>query len=160
MTNDLHAAFRMGAEHLVQGGFAYRELHREAGILEADWQLLTQKEHWTPDQARQVRAVLASIIEVCLTISGLPPVPLPAQYAAACIAIVVAPANRFLAAQKVPDTFDAVAARGLQEEIEIRPVRSETMFSLVMAYSGGFGGEPMPRLPREVNEMRKKGSTK
>jgi hypothetical protein len=158
--NDLHQAFRLGAEQLVLGGIKYNELHRTHGIQQVHWDLLTQDEPWTPEQARQIRSVLASIIEVCMTIAGLPPVPLPAQYAAAVIAVVVAPANRFVAAQKVPDTFDAATASGLMETIDIRPVKAETMFSLVMAYSGGFGGEPLQRLPQEVNEHRKKDNKK
>jgi hypothetical protein len=158
--NDLHMSFRLGAESLVRGSTDYTELHRSHGITQADWDLLSQNEPWTPEQVRQVRSVLASVIEVCMTIAGLPPVPLPGQYAAAVIAIVVAPANRFLAAQKVPETFDAVSASGLEGAIDIKPVRQETMFGLVMAYSGGYGGEPMKRLPSEANELRKKGNEK
>ena len=158
--NDLHLSFRLGAESLVIGTMKYTELHRSHGITQADWELLTQPEHWTPEQVRQIRSILASTIEVCMTIAGLPPVPLPGQYAAAVIAIVVGPANRFLAAAKVPETFDAIAASGLEGTVEIKPLRQETMFGLVMAYSGGYGGEPSPRLNAEVNEMRKKGNEK
>lgn len=158
--NDLHKSFRLGAETLVRGSAKFTEIHRSHGITQADWDLLTADAPWTPEQARQVRSVLASIIEVCMTIAGLPPVPLPGQYAAAVIAIVVAPANRFIAAQKVPATFDAVSASGLEGKVEIREVRPETMFGLVMAYSGGYGGEPLERLPEDVNEMRKEGNKK
>jgi hypothetical protein len=158
--NELHKSFRLGAETLTRGGIKYTELHRSHGITAADWDLLTQDEPWTPEQVRQVRSILASIIEVCMTIAGLPPVPLPGQYAAACIAIIVSPSNRFLAAQKVPETFDAVAASGLEGAVDIKPVRQETMFSLVLAYSGGYGGEPMERLHDDVNEARKKGNDK
>jgi hypothetical protein len=158
--NDLHASFRMGAESLVRGSVTYTELHRSHGIQQADWDLITQEEHWTPEQVRQVRSILASVIEICMTIAGLPAVPLPGQYAAAVIAIVVSPSNRFLAAQKVPETFDAVAASGLEGAVDIKPVKQEQMFGLVMAYSGGYGGEPLPRLNAEVNEARKKGNEK
>lgn len=158
--NDLHLSFRIGAETLVRGGIAYTDLHRSHGISQTDWELLTQAAPWTPEEARSVRSILASIIEVCMTISGLPPVPLPGQYAAAVIAIVVGPANRFLAAQKVPDTFDAAAASGLEGAMEIKPMKAEQMFSLVLAYSGGFGGEPLPRVVAEVNELRKKANQK
>ena len=112
--NDIHSSFRLGAESLVRGSTKYTELHRSHGISQADWTLLTQDEPWTPEQVRQIRSILAGVIEVCMTIAGLPPVPLPGQYAAAVIAICVGPANRFLAAQKVPDTFDAIAASGLE----------------------------------------------
>jgi hypothetical protein len=158
--NDLHLSFRLGAEKLATSSMKYASIHREHGMMEADWTLLVQEEPWTPEEARKIRAILASCIEVCMTIAGLPAVPLPGQYAAACIAVVVAPANRFLAVQKVPDTFDAAQASGLEGAVEIKPMRSEQLFSLVMAYSGGFGGEPMPRLPAEVNQMRQKGNEK
>jgi hypothetical protein len=158
--NDLHKSFMLGAGQLVQGTTKYRELHRAHGIMEKDWDLLTKEEPWTPEEVRQIRSVLASIIEVCMTIAGLPAVPLPGQYAAAVIAVIVAPANRFLAAQKVPATFDAVAASGLEGMVEVKECRPETMFALVMAYSGGFGGEPGERLSPLVNEARKKGNEK
>lgn len=158
--NDLHASFKLGAKALVNGGMEYKEIHRSHGITATDWELLTQREHWTPEQVRQCRSILASTIEVCMTIAGLPPVPLPGQYAAAVIAIIVSPANRFLACQKVPETFDAAAASGLEGAIEIKPVKAETMMGLVLAYSGGYGGEPSPALPEEVNEMRKKDNEK
>jgi hypothetical protein len=158
--NDLHASFKDGAASLTRGSMKYTELHRAHGIMEADWALLTNEEPWTPNEARQIRTILASIVEICLTISGLPPVPLPGQYVAAVIAICVAPANRFVAAQKVPQTFDAAAASGLEGSMEIKEMKTEQMIALVLAYSGGYGGEPLPRLIPEVNEMRKKGNEK
>jgi len=158
--NDLHASFRLGAESLVRGSAKYTELHRSHGISETDWLLLTQEEPWTPEETRQIRSILASLIEVCMTISGLPPVPLPGQYCAAVIAIIVGPANRFLASTKAPETFDAAAASGLEGQVRIDKVRQETMFSLVLAYSGGYGDEPMKRLDPTVNQMRQKDNSK
>ena len=155
---DLHKSFRMGAERLASA--QYGEMHKEYGISEVDWALVTQEEHWTHEQMRQSRSVIASIVEVALTVVGMPPVPLPAQYVAAVIAIVVAPANRLVAAMKAPDTFDAFAASGLQETIEVKPATREQMMSLVIAYSGGFGGEPMPRVQGEVVEMTRKANEK
>jgi len=158
---DIHSAFRRGAEELVRDSFAYGEIHRAHGIMQTDWDLLTQNEHWTVEQTRRVRGVLAACIEVCMTIAGMPAVPLPGQYAAAVIAIVVAPANRMLACMRVPETFDAVAASGLQGTFEIRPMRPEQIMSLVMAYSGGIGAEPpMQRLPKAVVEVMKKEQSK
>lgn len=157
---DLHKSFRLGAETLVLGGFKYRDIHRAHGIGQADWDILVQEEPWTPQQVMGIRNVLAQVVEVALTIAGMPPVPLPGQYVAAVIAIIVQPANRFLACTKVPDTFDAVAASGLQGMSEIQPMKREQLFALTMAYSGGFGGEPSPKLPSEVLEMKKKGAEK
>lgn len=159
--SSLHASFRLGAENLAVANCEYTEIHRSHGISQNDWDLLTRREPWTIDEGRQVRSVLASIIEVCLTISGLPPVPLPGQFAAAIIAIIVSPANRFFACQKVPDTFDAFAASGVHQTFEVKPMRSEQMMSLVMAYSGGFGGEPPNhRLDPEIKEVVKKENAK
>jgi len=157
---DIHSAFRYGAAQLARGD-AYGELHRSYGLLADDWELLTQDAHWTPDESRRVRSILASVIEVSLTIAGMPAVPLPGQYAAAVIAIVISPANRMVACFKVPDTFDAVAASGLHQEFEIRRMKPEQMVALVLAYSGGLGGEPaMDRLPVDIKEIMKKESAK
>jgi len=154
--SDIHTAFRRGATILAQGQ-SYGDIHREMGLLEPDWTLLTSDEHWTPAESRRVRSILAGVIEVALTIAGMPPVPLPGQYAAAVIAIVVSPANRLVACYKVPETFDAVAASGLHADFEVRPMRPEQMMALVLAYSGGLGGEPpVERLQAEVVDMIKK----
>ena len=155
---DLHKSFRMGAELLA--GSQYAKLHKEFGIAETDWLLITQEEHWTPSQQRTARAVIAQVVEVALQVSGMPPVPLPAQYVAAVIAIVVAPANRLVAAMKAPDTFDAFQASGLAQTVEVVPASREQMMSLVMAYSGGFGGEPAQRIDPSIVQLVKKGNEK
>lgn len=121
-----------------------------------DWDLLRKETPWTPDEARGVRSILAAAIEGALSIAGLPAAPLPGQYAAAVIAILVAPCNRIVAAMKTPDTFDALGASGLVQEVKIRPMEREQMIALVMAYSGGFGGEPMPRVDDTVGEYMRK----
>jgi len=150
--SDIHTAFRRGATILAQGQ-SYGDIHREMGLLEPDWTLLTSDEHWTPAESRRIRSVLAGVIEVALTIAG--------QYAAAVIAIVVSPANRLVACYKVPETFDAVAASGLHADFEVRPMRPEQMMALVLAYSGGLGGEPpVERLNAEVVDMIKKEKAK
>lgn len=154
--DDIHMCFRRGAEELARGQ-AYGSVHRSHGLLEADWDLLTQDEPWTPEQARRCRSVIASVCEVSLTIAGMPPVPLPGHYVAAVIAICVGPANRLVACHKVPETFDAVAATGIHSQFEVRPMRPEQMMSLVLAYSGGMGAEPpMHRLKGDVVEIVKK----
>jgi len=157
VTSPLHNSFRAGAERLARANCEYQEIHRSHGISHEDWALLTQEEHWTPDQSRSVRSILASVIEVCMTIVALPAVPLPGQYAAAVIAICVSPANRMIAAFKCPDTFDAGFAAGIEQPFQVVPMRPEQMIALVMAYSGGYGGQPaLGRLPQEVSEIQKK----
>ena len=153
---EIHKAFRLGAEVLAQNNCKYSSLHKGHGIEQAQWDLLTQKEFWTPDQARQIRSVLANVIEVCMTISGMPAMPLPGQYCAAVIAICVAPVNRLVACTKAPDTFDADAASGILGTHEVKDMSVQQLMSLVMAYSGGFPGEPPAhKLPREVKEIMK-----
>lgn len=155
---DLHTSFRLGAEQLASAQI-YTELHRSHGIMETDWELLVLNRHWTAEETRQIRGILGQIVEVAMTISGMPAVPLPGQYVAAIIAIVVAPPNRMVACTKTPETFDAFAASGIMQNFEVRPMPREQMMSLVMAYSGGFGDEPpMQRLPDSVREVKKKVS--
>lgn len=159
--NDLHLAFRNGAEQLAGANYKFTELHRSHGIQQTDWELLTQVEHWTPEQARQVRGVLGQVLEVALTIAGMPAIPLPGQYVAAVIAMCVSPANKLVASTKVPDTFDAVSAAGVTEPFEVKPMRTEQMMGLVMMYSGGIEGEPaMHRLPATVLEVVKEEASK
>lgn len=96
-----------------------------------------------------------------MTIAGMPAIPLPGQYTAALIATIVAPSNRFIACTKAPDTFDAVIASGLQEEMRVVPMKVEQLMSLVMAYSGGIGAEPeVHKLPKVVGEQMAKHSKK
>ena len=109
---DIHKAFMHGAEILAKDNCKYTSLHKGHGIDQHHWDLLTQREYWSPDQTRQMRSILASVVEVSMTISGMPAIPLPGQYVAAVIAVLVAPANRLLACVKAPDTFDADAASG------------------------------------------------
>lgn len=154
---DIHKAFRNGADQLVHGGLKYGPIHRAHGIPQEEWELLVRDEFWTPEETRSIRSILANVVEVAMTVAGVPAVPLPGQYVAAVIAICVAPANRFMAAARAPDTFDAVAASGVTETYAVRPMSREQMISLVMAYSGGFNGEPaMGRLNSEVVDIAKK----
>lgn len=158
---DIHSAFRRGSEVLAQAQRKYTELHKGHGIDPFDWEVLTQQEYWTPEQARDMRSVIANVLEVAMTIAGMPAIALPGHYVAAMIATVVSPSNRLIACTKVPDTFDAVAASGIHQTFEVKPMRVEQIMSLVLAYSGGFGEEPPAhKLPREVNDMAKEYSKK
>ena len=158
---DIHKAFQLGAKLLAANEAKYTELHKGHGIDQYHWQILTQKEYWSPDQARSMRQVLADVVNVSLTIAGMPALPLPGQYVAAVIAEVVAPPNRMLACTKAPDTFDAAAASGITETHEVKPMHYTQMMALVLAYSGGYGGEPPPhKLPEEVTRVTKASNTK
>ena len=158
---DLHTAFKIGAKKLAQDNAKYSMLHKSHGIDSAQWDLLTQWEYWTADQARQMRAILASVLEVSLTIAGVPGIPLPGQYVAALISEVVAPPNRILACLKAPETFDGLVAAGIEDTFEVKPMSPQQLMSLVIAYSGGFGGEPAnQRVPAEITEIVKKENAK
>lgn len=151
---DIHEAFRVGAKKLAADAGKYSLLHKDHGIEEGHWMLLTQEEYWTPDQVRQIRSILSNVIEVSMTIGGLPSIPLPGQYAAAVIAEVVSPMNRYLACLKVPETFDAIDASGILGTSQVKPMTFQQMMGLVTAYSGGIQTEPAGhRLPKKVNEV-------
>lgn len=150
---DLHKAFRMGAKKLAQASGEYTELHKSHGIDQSHWELLTQEEYWTPDQARAIRSILANTVEVSMTIAGMPAIPLPGQYVAALISEVVSPANRLLACVKAPDTFDATDASGLFGTHQVKDMSTQQLMSLVIAYSGEMDKEPTAhRLPRDVGQ--------
>lgn len=158
---DIHRAFQQGAQILAKNHCKYTSLHKGHGIDEHHWELLTQAEYWSADQVRQMRAILANVVEVAMTIAGMPAIPLPGHYVAAVIAEVVSPANRLLACTKAPDTFDADAASGIMGTHVIKDMSVQQLMSLVIAYSGGYPGEPPAhRLPREVKEAIKKENEK
>lgn len=158
---DLHSAFKYGARQLAKDHCQYGELHKGHGILEEHWRLLTQDEYWTQDQARQIRAILASALEVSMTIAGMPAIPLPGQYVAAFIVECVSPCNRYLAAIKAPDTFDAVDASGLLSQHEVKTMPREQIMALVLAYSGGYDGEPSAtRIPKIVESRQEQENRK
>ncbi len=158
---DIHKAFQHGAQIIAKNSCEYTSLHKGHGIDQAHWDLLTQPEYWSPDQARQIRAILANVLEVSMTIAGLPAIPLPGQYLAALITEVVSPCNRYLACIKAPDTFDANAASGILETYQVKPMPYQQLMSLVIAYTGGSTDEPeREKLPREVKDIMKKANLK
>ena len=146
-----------GAMIIAANEREYTELHKGYGLDEYHWKLLTQDEYWTPEQARQMRNILAAVVEVSMTIAGMPAIPLPGQYVAAVIATVVSPVNRMLACTKAPDTFDAVDASGIMTSHEVKDMSVQQMMALVLAYSGGFTGEPgAQRLPKDLEDSVRK----
>ena len=150
---DLHVAFKVGARKLAEADRQYTELHKAHGIEETHGKLLTQEEYWTPDQARAIRSILASVVEVSMTIAGMPPIPMPGQYVAAVIAVIVAPCNRMVACVKAPDTFDASDASGLLGTSEVKDMPPQQLMALVLAYSGDYAAEPKAHLlPPEIVE--------
>jgi hypothetical protein len=153
---NLHDAFMYGAMKIAQNERAYQDLHKAHGIEQSHWELITQDEYWTADQARAVRSILANVVEISMTIAGMPAIQLPGQYVAAVISTVVSPPNRMVACMKAPDTFDAMDSSGLLglPGEEVKPMKPQQMMALVMAYSGGYRGEPTSeRLPKQLAEV-------
>lgn len=160
---DLHECFKMGAKMLAASGAEYTDLHKGHGIDKYEWQMLTKAEYWSPDEARQMRSIISNIVEVSMTIAGLPAVPLPGQYVAAVIATVVAPCNRWVAVLKAPDTFDAMDASGLLSTVknEEEKMSYQQMMALVLAYSADYIGEPpAKRLPKQMRQQVKEANGK
>ena len=156
---DIHKSFQHGAQILAKDNCKYTALHKGHGIDQHHWDILTQEEYWSPDQARQMRSIIASVSEVAMTIAGMPAIPLPGQYVAALIAEVVAPMNRLVACTKAPDTFDADVASGILQTHEVKDMPVAQLMSLVILYSGGFPGEPAPhKLPKSLNEEVRKAN--
>ena len=161
MTLDIHKAFQHGAQILAKDNCKYTTLHKGHGIDPHHWELLTQKEYWSPDQVRQIRSILAQALEVSMTIAGMPAIPLPGQYLAALIAEVVSPCNRLVACMKAPDTFDAEAASGILMTHEVKDMPYQQLMALTLLYSSGFPEEPAPhKLPRQVKRTMKEAMTK
>lgn len=158
---EIHKAFKMGAQKIAADQCKYTTLHKSHGIEEANWNLLVQREYWSPDEARQIRNILASACEVSMTIAGMPAVPLPGQYVAAFISEVVAPPNQMLACVKAPTTFDAFHASGIMGEFKVQDMTLQQLMSLVILYNGNGQGEPHgQKLPKEVKQLMKKESAK
>lgn len=158
---DIHRAFRQGSKELAKANCEYTELHKGHGIDQAHWELLTTPEYWSIEQQRQIRSILAAVLEVSMTIAGLPAIPLPGQYAAALIAEVVAPCNRFVACTKAPETFEAVDASGLISTHEVKTMSVQQLMALVLAYSGGFPDEPpADKLPKAISTKVSKENQK
>lgn len=148
---NMFAVFRTGACALVTSTMAYTGIHRQYGLSQPDWDLVTQAEPWNVEQRAKAKAIIAECVMISLTIAGLPAQQLPAQYVAAVIAHIVSPANMLVASTRAPEAFDAMAASGMQGDHEIKPVPIEQMQSLVMAYAGGAAGEPLGHaLPKET----------
>lgn len=149
--------FRQGALSLVTETMAYTKIHRQYGLSQDDWELLTQPEPWNVQQRQRARSIIAEAVTISLTIAGLPAQALPAQYVAAVIATVVRPANMLVASTRAPEAFDAMNASGIMSSTEVQPVTVEQMQSLVMAYAGGAGvnepnGMTTKRLDTEVDK--------
>lgn len=134
--------FRRGASVLANASLSYGDLHKMYGIAIEDWKLLTTDKLWTLSERQKIRSILIEMINISLTIAGIPPQSLPVQYVAALISSLVAPCNRLVACSCSPETYDAVAASGLEGPVQFVNTDRQTLTSLVLAYSSHVYIEP------------------
>lgn len=142
----LNAATEMGGE--------YTALHKKHGITTAHWDLLTQGEHWNAEERRQVGGILTTVLTVGLTIAGLPERTMPGQFAAGLVAKIVAPANWAVACFRLPETFDARAAAGVDGASVIKPMSYEQILGLVLY----IAGEGVPRVQDDPEMERERAA--
>ena len=69
------------------------EWHSRAQISRGDWEIIKARNAWTPEQVRGARTAIDKLITASLTMSGLPPMPLAAEYIATVIAKCIQPCN-------------------------------------------------------------------
>ena len=116
-------------------------VHGRAGIGAADWEVLKSADYWTRQQADTARSAIDKLLSHSLAASGLPPIQVPAEYVAACIAVVIAPCNWMAACFAARNGLDGrtlVQGNGdLQQQREL--VSPERLFALVLLYSGEIG---------------------
>ena len=126
-------------------------IHGRCGIGAADWEVLRCKTFWTPRQVEVARVAIDKLLAHALTASGLPAIPLPAEYVAACIAVVIPAANWMAAAQAARAGLDGsmlVQSNGdATQQREL--VSSERLFALILAYSGEVEGYIIGSPPAE-----------
>ena len=135
-------AFRRAAGQVALSKSSYLDGWREAGLTETEWQTFTQNELWTIDQRHKFPSICSEVLNLSLSVAGLPAQPLPAQFVAAIIATMVSPANWIVAANRAPQSYDALDASGIQGSHEVRNVSAEQMVSLVLLYGGSYKDEP------------------
>lgn len=71
------------------------EVARDLGCTDEDWELLVNPMPWDGRARRTVKRLLEQIFFGTLEVLALPRIDIPAEYAAACIALFVAPVNYF-----------------------------------------------------------------
>jgi len=155
--SNMFEIFRRGASALADATLSYHDLHKTYGINPEDWKLLTTFMLWTPTEQKKIRSILTEVINISLTIAGLPAQPLPAQYVAALVSKLVSTSNRLVASTLTPETFDAVAASNLDGNQKFVNVTREQMMSLVIAYSSDRYIEPNDRVD-DITQQKSIGS--
>ena len=149
-------AFSIGARQLARGYTADRAAY---GIREEDWELLTRDELWTPDDLRRIKSILTELVQISLTVAGLPATRLPGQFAAALIVEVVHPCNVVSACWRAPESYDAVNASGITKEVDITAMQPEQILAIALAFLGGDRTEPEPQIRPQRQDIQKSKET-
>lgn len=147
MTQSITDAFVAGVDALV------RDLDDPGtfiGISDQHVRLIRQPHLWNSDDRMQVDGILSELLNVANARAGLPSMQLPAELVACLICRIVAPCNRLVAAQRAPNGYAGIKATGLVDEPVIESVSAETMFALVIAFSGGYQVPPRVESVEEV----------
>lgn len=70
---------------------------KSLGCTETEWKLLTGSRPWFGSDRAVIKRLLDNLLHGMLHTMGLPPLDLPAEYAASCICLFVNPCNYFSA---------------------------------------------------------------
>lgn len=128
--------FATGCNELASTPKVYGSLHKNAGFNQDEWELLTQEECWTRNDARKMAAIISNAVSITLNIASLPAVALPGAYVAMVIRKLVAPCNRIIAAHNAPESYDAQSAVGIISQSEVVTTTKEQMIALVLLFTG------------------------
>lgn len=109
-----------------------------AGVSQEDMDILTGPALWTPDLRIRVRRTLDSVVFGITDMAGLPRVEIPAEMAAAIIAMIVNPANWMIAASWLADLKPAQDFTTPEETVQLERVSAGKMFVLVCMADAGM----------------------
>lgn len=114
---------------------------QSCGCTESDWKLLTGSKVFIGVDRPRVKRLLDNIIYGVVDTLGLPRFELPAEYAAACIAMFVNPVNFFPACSWIGTyarSEDIADYHGNLDSVQgLETVSSSKLFALVLEISGG-----------------------
>lgn len=140
MARHLSLSTVRGALSVISNGNVI-DAAQSCGCTESDWKLLTGSKVWIGVDRPRVKRLLDSLIYGVVDTLGLPRFELPAEYAAACIAMFVSPINYFPACSWVGTyarSEDLADYHGNLDAVQgLETVSSAKLFALVMEISGG-----------------------
>ncbi len=133
--NTFQQLFLLGANELATMDIDYGPQQQAAGFTMEEWDLLTTDTCWTKAEQMKLPSMLSNMVSITLRTAGLPAVPLPGAFIAACICKIIAPCNRLVAASSAPESFDVMSAAGIaRESVQVITTR-EQMLALVVYFT-------------------------